>query len=551
MVIMNSCGDIKRALSLCDCNTFDQLFDRAVAIQRYSLPASSYHLNEEAYSEALEFQYPVQEHVEAVEMPSPIIRPPNGSPLPRWLQVRVHERDPNIRLRASQPNHSPHQPYAYPAAEPEPIFTYHQPKPQPEIPFDPIPQSPTYEHLPHQPYAYPIVQPEPLFSYHQPQPQPQPELSFDPTPAYEPPIVETTESTECPIWDHDDEGFCDEELLGLTYSNPNPSPTYESPVVEIIEFDECPKWDYDDDEEPCDGELLELIYATPTPPEPTTQALHSAEIECPLSPPAQDPIILKPVEPISVISDDSNFDSSDFEVDPDPIEPIVHVLESKSLIFRNAQFKEAVEPSQLPNMLDLPSHLLEEPSPPESPAISKSKFPAISKAEFPVIYKAKFPATSKSEFPAISKSETPAISKAITPATSKSIISLTTKSDLIHRPLIAPIDKSTIPPSSGPQHHVNPSPLASVRSIVSPMTCFSITASLLTDPSVREQFLSAENLWQVRRHSCFQRLLIDAEDQWYIRRHSRFKLEKNLCAVNVESDHSSIIPLKFLQFEPR
>ncbi|KAK1296111.1 hypothetical protein QJS10_CPB15g00742 [Acorus calamus] len=524
MIIMNSCGDIKRALSLCDCNTFDQLFDRAIAIQRYSLPAPSYHPNEEACFEAPKFQYPIQEHVDVVEMPSPIIRPPDGSPLPRWLQGRVRERDPNIRLGDSQPNYSPH--HAYPVAQPEPLFSYHQPEPQPEIPYDPVPQSLAYEHSPHQPYAYPVVQPEPLCTYHQPQPQPQPALSFDPTPAYEPPIVETTDSTEYPIWDHDDEGFCDEELLGLTYSNPNPSPTYESPVVEITESDECPKWDYDDDEEPCDGELLELIYPTPTPPEPTTQALHSTEIECPLSPPAQDPIILKPVEPISVISDDSNFDSSNSEIDPDPIEPIVHFLESKSLIFRNAQFKKAVEPSQLPNMLDLPSHLLEEPSPPEFPAISKSKFPV----------------TSKTIFPAISKSNSPAISKSITP--------LISKLDLIHTHLVAPIAKSLLPPLLGSQHHVNPSPLASVRSVVPPMACLSISISLLTDPSVREHFLSAENLWQIRSHSRFRHLLIDVEDQWYIRRHSRFKLEKNPWAINVTLDVSSVVPLKLLQFEP-
>ncbi|KAK1324741.1 hypothetical protein QJS10_CPA01g02027 [Acorus calamus] len=457
-------------------------------------------------------------------MPSPIIRPPDGSPLPRWLQGRVRERDPNIRLRDSQPNYSPH--HAYPVAQPEPLFSYHQPETQPEIPYDPVPQSLAYEHSPHQPYAYPVVQPEPLFTYHQPQPQPQPALSFDPTPAYEPPIVETTESTEYPIWDHDDEGFCDEELLGLTYSNPNPSPTYESPVVEITESDECPKWDYYDDEELCDGELLELIYPTPTPPEPTIQSLHPAEFECPLSPLAQDPIISKPVEPIPVISDDSHFDSSNSEVDPDPIEPIVHVLESKPLIFRNAQFKEAVDPSQLSDPLDLPSHPSEEPSPPESPAISKAISSKIS----------------KSKFPAISKSESPAISK--------SIIPLISKSDLIHKPLIALIDESLLPPSSGPQHHVYPSPLTHIQSVVPPISCFFISASLLTDSSVRKYFLSAENLWQIRRHSRFRHLLIDVEDQWYIRHHSRFKLEKNPWAINVILDVSSVVPLKLLQFEP-
>ncbi|KAK1301744.1 hypothetical protein QJS10_CPB12g00992 [Acorus calamus] len=477
MVIMNSCGDIKRALSLCDCNTFDQLFDRVVAIQRYSSPAPSYHVNEEAYFEAPKFQYPVHEHVEVVEMPTPIIRPPDGSPLPRWLQGRVRERDPNIRLRDSQSNHSPHQPYAYPTIEPEPIFTYHQP-----------------------------------------QPQPQPELSFDPTPAYEPPIVEITESTEYPIWDYEDEGFCDGELLELTYSNPNASPTYESPVVEITESDECPKWDYYDDEELCDGELLELIYPTPTPHEPTIQSLHPAEFECPLSPPAQDPIESKLIEPIPVISDDSNLDSSNSEVDPDPIESIVHVLESKPLIFRNAQFKEAVEPSQLPEPLDLSFHLSEELSPPDAPAISKSEFPATSKA--------------------------------ISPAISKSITPLISKLDLIHTPLVAPIAKSLLPPLLGSQYHVNPSPLASDRSVIPPMACLSISISLLTDPSVRKHFLSAENLWQIRRHSRFRQFLMDAEQQWHRRRHTRFKLEKNGRAINATSDVSSVVPLKLLQFEP-
>ncbi|KAK1296797.1 hypothetical protein QJS10_CPB15g00653 [Acorus calamus] len=65
-------------------------------------------------------------------------------------------------------------------------------------------------------------------------------------------------------------------------------------------------------------------------------------------------------------------------------------------MFSNAQFEGAVEPSQLSYLLDLPSHLSKEPSPPDSPAISKSVIPLIS------------------------------------------------KSNLVHKPLIAPIDESLL-----------------------------------------------------------------------------------------------------------
>ncbi|KAK1307841.1 hypothetical protein QJS10_CPA09g01104 [Acorus calamus] len=88
-----------------------------------------------------------------------------------------------------------------------------------------------------------------------------------------------------------------------------------------------------------------------------------AEFESPLSIPAQDPIISWPIGPILTIPYDSHCDSSDSENDIDLIQPIVHDLESEPLIFKNAQFEGAVEPSQLPDPLDLPSHLAEDLSP--------------------------------------------------------------------------------------------------------------------------------------------------------------------------------------------
>ncbi|KAK1281036.1 hypothetical protein QJS04_geneDACA016119 [Acorus gramineus] len=86
-------------------------------------------------------------------------------------------------------------------------------------------------------------------------------------------------------------------------------------------------------------------------------------------------------------------------------------------------------------------------------------------------------------------------------------------------PLIAPIEESLLPPSLGPQHYVELCSLAPVQSVVASATYFSISTSLLTDPSMRDHSLSVEDLWQIKRHSRFRQ-------------------------------HSSSVPLKLLQFEP-
>ncbi|KAK1305939.1 hypothetical protein QJS10_CPA10g01480 [Acorus calamus] len=135
-----------------------------------------------------------------------------------------------------------------------------------------------------------------------------------------------------------------------------PPSTYESPVPKTIEPVECPK-DSDDDEEFLAGELSELFYPSQTQPQSIIQALPPIKSEYPLSLPAQDQIISRPVEPTLVVSDDSPSDSSDSETDPDPVQPIMHIFEPEPLIFKNAQFEGAVKPSKLS---DLPSHLPKE-----------------------------------------------------------------------------------------------------------------------------------------------------------------------------------------------
>ncbi|KAK1318652.1 hypothetical protein QJS10_CPB04g01312 [Acorus calamus] len=121
-----------------------------------------------------------------------------------------------------------------------------------------------------------------------------------------------------------------------------------------------------------------------------------------------------PVEPTLVVSDDSPSDSSDSETDPDPVQPIMHIFELEPLIFKNAQFEGAVKPSKLP---DLPSHLPKELFPPDSPAISNSI----------ILYQT-------------------------------------------HKPLITPVEESSLSPLLGHQYYDKPCFLALVQSIVAPVT---------------------------------------------------------------------------------
>ncbi|KAK1313004.1 hypothetical protein QJS10_CPA06g01090 [Acorus calamus] len=161
-----------------------------------------------------------------------------------------------------------------------------------------------------------------------------------------------------------------------------------------------------------------------------------------------------PVKPTLMISDDPHLDSSDLEIDQDLDQSIEYVLESEQLIFRNTQFKGAVELSRLPDPLNLPSHLLEEPPLSNSPAISKSIIPY-----------------------------------------------------LAHKPLIAPVDKSLPPPSLEPQHYGEPCSLTPIESIVTLATCFSISTSLLTDLPLRKDSLPTKGLWKIKHHSCFRQHL--------------------------------------------
>ncbi|KAK1258075.1 hypothetical protein QJS04_geneDACA022918 [Acorus gramineus] len=75
------------------------------------------------------------------------------------------------------------------------------------------------------------------------------------------------------------------------------------------------------------------------------------------------------------------------------------------------------------------------------------------------------------------------------PAIPKSIIP-----DLAHEPLISPIDESLPTPSLGPQHYDEPCALAPVQSIVTPVTFFSISTTLLTDPPLRKDSLPTKGL---------------------------------------------------------
>ncbi|KAK1278933.1 hypothetical protein QJS04_geneDACA017545 [Acorus gramineus] len=208
----------------------------------------------------------------------------------------------------------------------------------------------------------------------------------------------------------------------------------------MIESTECPKQDSDDDEKFMDGELSELFDPTPVQPESIIQTLQPIESKYPLSLPAQDQIIPMPVKPTLVTSDNSNLDSSGSEMDQDLVQPIMHILKSKPLIFKNAQIEGAVKPSQLPDPLDFPSYLSKE-LPPDSPTISKS-----------IIL------------------------------------------DLAHQPLIAPIDEFLPPSSLGPQHYGKPCSLAPVQSVVTFVTYFSISTSLLTDPPLRKDSLPTKGL---------------------------------------------------------
>ncbi|KAK1286420.1 putative polygalacturonase [Acorus calamus] len=200
-----------------------------------------------------------------------------------------------------------------------------------------------------------------------------------------------------------------------------------------------------------------------------------------------------PVEPTLVVSDDSPSDSSDSEIDPDPVQQIVRVFETKPLIFKNAQFEGAVKTSKLPY---LPYHLPEDLLPHDSPAISKSIIPYLAR-----------------------------------------------------EPLIAPVDKSLPSPSLGPQYYDKPCSLALVQSIVAPATCFSISTSLLTDPPLRKDSPPTKGPWQSKRHPRFRHLLgfdilidavrIDAEQRWLRRRQTRFKIEENRYTMNDTSENST------------
>ncbi|KAK1290523.1 hypothetical protein QJS10_CPB18g00710 [Acorus calamus] len=230
--------------------------------------------------------------------------------------------------------------------------------------------------------------------------------------------------------------------------------------------------------------LLHLFIEDLWNPESIIQNLQLIEFESPLLLPIQDQVISMPVKPTLMVSDDPHLGD-----DKDLDQLIEYVLESEPLIFRNTQFKGAVELSQLPKPLDLPSKLSEEPPLSDSTAISKSIIPY-----------------------------------------------------LAHEPLIAPFDEYLPSPSLGPQHYGEPCSLAPIKSTVAPTTCVSISTSLLTKPPLRKDSLPAKGIRQIKRHSHFRQCLgidifmdavrVDAEQEWLRRRQTRFKVEENRYTMN-------------------